>query len=142
MLEDTDESNKVADGHHFTAIQKGQVQIKMCDNNRDHFIETLHIVLLAPDLCDGSFSIITLTNLGHNCLFHKEIFMVYFRSKEKNAVTLPQSAQRKHAFLGEIKEMSMTNKLPSRKKIDLEFLHQRLGHRSSRSLLAGDTANV
>ena len=30
----------------------------------------------------------------------------------------------------------------ARKKVALEFLHQRLGHRSSRSLLAGDTANV
>ena len=28
------------------------------------------------------------------------------------------------------------------KKIALEFFHQRLGHRSTRSFLAGDTANV
>ena len=28
------------------------------------------------------------------------------------------------------------------KKIALELLHQRLGHRSTRSLLAGDTSNV
>ena len=31
---------------------------------------------------------------------------------------------------------------PARKKIDLELLHQRLGHRSTRSLLARDTTNV
>ena len=36
--------------------------------------------------------------------------------------------------------MSKTKKLPSRKKISLELLHQRLGHRSTRSLLNGDTA--
>ena len=42
-----------------------------------------------------------------------------FETKEKNAVTLPHSAQRKHAFLGEIKEMSKTKKLPARKKIAL-----------------------
>ena len=40
------------------------------------------------------------------------------------------------------KEMPKTKKLPSRKKIALELLHQRLGHRSTRALLAGDTANV
>ena len=57
-------------------------------------------------------------------------------------ITLPHSAQRKHDFLGEIKEMSKTNKLPSRKKIALELLHQRLGHRSPISFLARDTANV
>ena len=39
-------------------------------------------------------------------------------------------------------EKSRKNKLPARKKIALELLHQRLGHRSTRSLLAGDTANV
>ena len=38
--------------------------------------------------------------------------------------------------------MSKKNKLPSGKKIALELLHQRLGHRSTRSFLAGDTANV
>ena len=37
--------------------------------------------------------------------------------------------------------MSKTKKLPFRKKIALELLHIRLGHRSTRSLLAGDTAN-
>ena len=31
---------------------------------------------------------------------------MYFGSKEKNSVTLPHSAQRKHAFLGKIKDMS------------------------------------
>ena len=47
----------------------------------------------------------------------------------------------KHAFLGKIKEILKTKKLPSRKKIALELLHQRLGHRSTRSLLAGNTTN-
>ena len=38
--------------------------------------------------------------------------------------------------------MSKTKKLPARDKISLKLLHQRLGHRSTRSFLAGDTANV
>ena len=36
----------------------------------------------------------------------------------------------------------MSKKNPARKKIALLLLHQRLGHRSTRSLLDGDTANV
>ena len=67
---------------------------------------------------------------------------MYFEAKEKNAVTLPHSAQRKHAFLGKIMEKSKKNTLPARNKIDLELLHQRLGHSSTRSLLSGYTANV
>ena len=81
-------------------------------------------------------------NSVHTCLSHKGVCTVYFGAKEKNIVTPPHSAQRKHALLGKIKEMSKTNKLPYRKKIALELLHQRLGHRSTRSLLDGDTSNV
>ena len=43
-------------------------------------------------------------NSGHNCLFHKGFCTVYLGANENNAVTLPHSAQRKHAFLGEIME--------------------------------------
>ena len=48
-LEDTDKFFEVADGHHVTAKQKVQVQIKMCKDNRDPLIATLHNVILAPD---------------------------------------------------------------------------------------------
>ena len=91
----------------------------MCDDNEDPFIATLHDVLLAPELCDKLFSIITLMNSGHNCLFNKGFCTVYFGSKENNTVALPHGAQRKHAFLGEIMKKSKKNKSPSRKKIAL-----------------------
>ena len=51
-LEDTDKRIELAYGHHVTAGQKGQVQIKMCENNIDPFIATLQNVLLTPDLCN------------------------------------------------------------------------------------------
>ena len=99
-LEDTDKYIEVADGHHVTAKQKGQVQIKMSDDNRKPFIATLQNVLLAPGLCDRLFLIIMLMNSGHTCLFHKRFCTVYFGAEKDNAVTLPHSAQRKHALLG------------------------------------------
>ena len=120
-LEDTDKYIEVADGNHVTEKQKGQVRIKMCDNNGDPFIATLHYVILAPSLCDRLFSIITLMNSGHTCLFQKGFCTVYFGAKENNAVTLSHSAQRKHVFIGKIKEISKKKKLPARNKIDLEF---------------------
>ena len=139
-LEDTDKFIEVADGHRVTAKQKGSVRIQMCDDNRKTFVATLYNVLLAPDLCDRLVSIIMLLNAGHTCLFHKGFCTVYFGAKDDNAVTLPHSAVRKHAFSGKMMEKSKKN--PARKKIALELLHQRLGHRSTRSLIAGDTANV
>ena len=119
LLEDTDKHIEIADGHHGTMKQEEQVQIKMCDNNRDHFVATLHNVILAPDLCYRLFTTIMLMNSGYTCLLHKGFFTVYFEEKETNAVTLTHSAQRKHAFWGEIKEISKTKKLPSRKKVAL-----------------------
>ena len=80
-------------------------------------------------------------NSERTCLFHKRFCTLYFEAKEDNAVTFPHNAQRKHLFLGKIKQMSKKKKLPSRKKISLDLLHQRLGHRSTKSLLAGDAAN-
>ena len=55
-------------------------------------------------------------------------------------MTLPHNALRKHAFSGKIKDLSKKN--PARKKIALELLHHRLGHRSTISLIAEDTTNV
>ena len=67
---------------------------------------------------------------------------MYFGAKQKNSVTLPQSARMKHAFLGEIKVISKTMKFTPRNKIAFELLHQILGHRSTISLLDRDTANI
>ena len=80
-------------------------------------------------------------NGGNTCLFHKGFCTVYFGADQRNAVTLPHSSQSKYDFTVKIKNMSRKNKFPARKKIALELIYQRLGHRSTISLLAGDTAN-
>ena len=116
-LEDTDKFIEVADGNHVTAKKKCSVRIKICDDNGKTFFANLYNVLLAPDLCNMLFLIITLMNAGHTCLFHKGFCTVDFGAKEDNAVTLPHSALRKHAFPGKIKENSKKN--PARKKIGL-----------------------
>ena len=120
-LEDTDKFIEVADGHHVTAKQKGSVRIQMFDDNGETFIATLYNVLLAPDLCDRLFSIITLMNAGHMCLFHKGFCTVYFGEKEDDAVNLAHSAVRKHAFMVKSMESSKKNakRNPKRKKISL-----------------------
>ena len=79
LLYYTDKYIEVTDGHHVTAKQKLQVQIKMGDDEGDTFIATFHNILLAPDLCNMLFSIIALINLGHNCLFQKRCFYGVFQ---------------------------------------------------------------
>ena len=112
----------------------------MCNDNIDPFAATLHNVLLVSDLWDRLFLIITLMNLGHTCLFKKGGFTAYFSDKKKNVVTLLHSAHRKHAFLVKTKENFKSKKVTPRKKVALELSHQRLGHRSNRSLMSVDTA--
>ena len=41
--------------------------------------------------------------LGHTCIFYKVDFTVLSSDNEQNAMTLPHSAQIKHAFLVKIK---------------------------------------
>ena len=62
FLEETDKHIEVADGYNVMAKQKGQTQMKICDANGDTFIAKLYSILLAPDLCDKLFFIITLIN--------------------------------------------------------------------------------
>ena len=49
-LEYTNKYIEVVDGRYVKVKQKGQVQIRMYNDNGYPFIETLHNVLLAPDL--------------------------------------------------------------------------------------------
>ena len=94
----------------------------MGNDNGNTFVASIYNVLLATDLCDRLFSIIKLTNAGNMCLFHKGFCTVYFGAKEDNAVTLPHSELRKHAFSGKFQDVSKKN--PARKKIVLELLHK------------------
>ena len=89
----------------------------MCNDNRNKFIVTLYNVLLAPDLCNRLFSIIALMNAGNTCIFHKGFCTVYLGAEKDYAVTLPHSAQRKHAFTGKIKDMSKKNNSQRERKL-------------------------
>ena len=106
---ETDKYIEVADGHFVTAKQTGEVQINMHDDNGKPFIAMLYNVLFAPDLCNQLFSINTLINLVHTCLFQK-LCAVFFIDNEQNVVTLPHSTKRKHYFLVKTKEKSKSQK--------------------------------
>ena len=51
-LVETDNYIEVADGNFVTVKQKGEIKIKMRNDNENPFIATLYNVLFAPDLCD------------------------------------------------------------------------------------------
>ena len=113
LLEDRDKYIGVEDDHYITDKQKGQIQIRICGDNGYPFITTFHSVLLVTDLCNKLFLNIMLMNYIHACLFNKGFCMVYFGNNKKNAVTLPHSAQKKHAFLVKTKEKDKSNNMTS-----------------------------
>ena len=51
-LVEMDKYIEVAYGNFVTAKQTGEVQIKICDDNRKPFISTLNNVLFASDFCE------------------------------------------------------------------------------------------
>ena len=68
---------------------------------------------------------------------------MYYVSKRENVVNLTHSAHREHEFLvKKTKEMSKSMKIAPRKEVAMELLHHILGHRSTRSLMDGDTTNA
>ena len=80
-LMETDKYIEVSYRHFVTAKQTGHVQIEIHDNNIKPFTATLYNLLFAPDLCDHLFSIITLMNSGHTCLFNNGFYTVFFSDK-------------------------------------------------------------
>ena len=51
-LVEMDNYIEVADGHFITEKKKGEVQIKICDNDDKPFISMLFNVLFDPKLCN------------------------------------------------------------------------------------------
>ena len=110
----------------------------MNDDNGESFIATLYNIIFSLDLCNQLFSIITLNNSGHTCLFYQYFCTVFFSDNKQNAVTLPHSVQRKRTFLVKTKEKSKLKNQTPRKKISRWLFYHRLGHRSTISLFSVD----
>ena len=58
-------------------------------------------------------------NLGNNYFFHKGICRVYFGDRNKDAVTIQNSAHKKHAFLEKTMNISKLKKIVIRKEVTL-----------------------
>ena len=80
-------------------------------------------------------------HLGNICLSQKGICTVYFGDKKKMRL-LYHIVHSRNMNFGEIQQMSKSKKIAPRKKVAVKLLYHRLGHRSTRSLIAWDTENV
>ena len=113
VREDTDKFIEVVDGHHVTTNQKVTVGIQMCDDNGNTIVATLYNVLLASDLCDRLFSIITLMNAGYN-FFSKRVLHGILLSREEKCGNITTQCT-KETYIsrknqGYVKEKQITSK--------------------------------
>ena len=83
LLDDTDKHIEVVEGHHVIEKQKGEVRIKMCNDNENTFFTTLHNVLLALDLFKRFFYVITLMNQDIIVSFVKGLAQCTLETKRK-----------------------------------------------------------
>ena len=130
---------EVADGHYVPAKQQGTVHVLMYDDEGQHFQAVLKNVLYVPALADHLFSIISMMEAGHACTFHNGFCTLYFGDENTNTIMLAHRTERDRALPMRIRERKRKQ---TRSQVSLEHLHQCLGHRATRSLLAADAAGL
>ena len=138
-METVDKFVEVADGHYVPGKQQGKVRIRMHDDVGRPFQIVLEEVLYILALAERLFLILMCTDKGHKCLFDNGYCTISFGSEGGNAVTLSQHHEHQRTLPTKIRDQKWK---PARSRISLERLHQRLGHRATRSLIAADTAGL
>ena len=147
---------EVADGHIIKCTTTGKVRINMKDDNGHDLKAVLHGVMYVPGLNKRLLSLTKFADHGHYSKITKGAVILYF-GEEENPVTLPLVNGISFSYSAH-SDASTANSLvtqgtpvPSTKQLDrkrgkrrltLELLHKRLGHRNCRCLLAASEQDV
>jgi transposase InsO family protein len=146
---------EVADGHIIKCSTTGDVPIKMQDDDGEEFTATLKDIMYVPGLSRRLFSITKFARHGHMAVIKDNGITLYFEPNS-TAVTLSALAggnnlaadirvHQQNAISGEFhatpsaRQRDHTN---NKKRLSLELLHNRLGHRKCRTLLAAGEHNL
>jgi transposase InsO family protein len=149
---------EVADGHVIKCTITGKIQVKMLDDNGERLDVTLTDVMYVPGLSRRLFSVAKFARHGFHAMIKRNATTLYFHSNGRESpitlasvgggkalaadlrvqgnssdVTTSGSSERYHTI------PCMRNRDHSagaRKLLSLEMLHNRLGHRRCRTLLA------
>ncbi len=145
---------EVANGHIIKCSTTGDVKIRMQDDNCSNFTATLKDVMYVPGLSRRLFSITKFACHGHKALIQDNGIILYFEPHAA-AVTLSPLSGTNSMAAGIRVHTSTFNEeyhsVPSarhrehttnKKRLSLELLHTRLGHRKCRTLLAASEHNL
>jgi transposase InsO family protein len=146
---------EVADGHVIKCSITGNIKISMQDDNGDWLNATLAEVMYVPGLSRRLFSITKFAQHGHKAIIQQHGTTLLFGPR-RSPVTIPYS-KGQHALasnltiapVDESNEEATYHRIPTYrnkdqnwKRIPLELLHARLGHRKCRTLLAASEHNL
>jgi hypothetical protein len=142
---------EVANGHVITCSMMGKIQLHMTDDNGDTLEAVLHDIMYLPGLSRRLFSITWFATHGHFAAIQNGSTTLYF-GRQQSPVTLTYEGGR--AMAADITVVSsevQPHLIPcnrnhdhsaNKRRTSLELLHQRLGHRKCRALLAASEHGV
>jgi transposase InsO family protein len=143
---------EVADGHIIKCSITGKIRLQMTDDNGDVLNAVLHDVMYVPGLSRRLFSITRFARHGHFATIRSGSTTLYF-GEQQSPVTLCSSdgTRPMAADITVIPTETETHVVPANRNHDhsankrrtgLELLHQRLGHRKCRAILAASEHGV
>jgi len=141
---------EVADGHVIKCSITGKIRLNMLDDNGNTLNAVLHDVMYVPGLSRRLFSITRFARHGHYATIRSGSTTLYFGAQQ-SPVTLTNDGTHTMAADATVINENEQHAVPShrshdhsvnKKRASLELLHQRLGHRKCRALLAASEHGV
>jgi transposase InsO family protein len=149
VVEDKHLGVEVADGHIIKCPATGKIKIKMLDDENNPLEVTFHDVMYVPGLSRRLFSITRFVRHGHNATFTKGTTTLQFAPTmatvsiahtTKATVFAADSTVMNNSTLNyhEVPAFRSSVSRSRQKRLPLELLHARLGHRKCRTLLSAN----
>jgi len=141
---------EVADGHIIKCSITGKIRLAMTDDNGNALNAVLHDIMYVPGLNRRLFSITRFARHGHYATIRSGSTTLYF-GEQQLPVTLTNDGSRPMAADATVVDERAQHTVPfncshdhsaNKKRTGLELLHQRLGHRKCRALLAASEHRV
>jgi len=147
---------EVADGHVIKCTKTEKIRIRMLDDNGARIEITLMDIMYVPGLSRRLFSVAKFSRHGFHAMIKKNATTSFFQNNGKESPVTRQSVGGGKALAADLRVQNGSNNsnsgtqryhmIPSlrnrdhsegaRKFLSLEILHNRLGHRRCRTLLA------
>jgi transposase InsO family protein len=147
---------EVANGHEIKCATTGKIQVRMLDDNGDRLEVTLTDIMYVPGLSRRLFSVAKFARHGFHAMIKRNATTLYFNANGKESPVTLQSIGAGKALAADLRVQNTNtdtsgtseryhavpcmrqrdHSIGAHKLLSLEMLHNRLGPRRCRTLLA------